>query len=262
MLKTLSLFWDGFTKWRIWCSLAWIDLSGRYRRTTLGPWWVMLGTGLVLGGMGAAWGTIFNMKLREFFPYMVAGYVPWMIWAEFLTVGCGTFKKPPASTIIKNIPMNHFVHAYRLTMGTMISFAHNIVVFIAVALIAQSTELSFWIILVFPGLMMTFFIGVSLTTIFGMIGARFADFELAVSSLIVFFFLATPIMWHADGEGGRGMIALLNPMTHLIEIVRAPLLGQPPALISWYISLGIASVTFVAALWLFKKRGHRIVFWL
>ncbi len=262
MRETLILFKEALFSWRVWCLQGWLDLHARYRRTTFGPWWVTLGTGLALGGMGTAWSVIFGMNLREFFPYMVGGYITWMMWAEFLTVGCGTFKNSPANMVIKNIPMNAFFHPFRQTMLTMISFAHNIVVFIITALIAQSTDFSLWILMVVPALILTFFIGVCVTTIFGMVGARFADFELAVTSLMVFFFLVTPIMWHADGEGARGWIALLNPMAHLIEIVRAPLLGLPPSPISWGVSIGLTLLSFMLMIWLYKTRGHRIIFWI
>ena len=65
---------------------------------------------------------------------------------------------------------------------------------------------------------------VSLTI--GMVSARFRDIPRIIASLAEVVFLITPIIWTPDLLGPRIYLAYGNPFFHMIEIVRAPLLGH------------------------------------
>jgi ABC-2 type transport system permease protein/lipopolysaccharide transport system permease protein len=71
---------------------------------------------------------------------------------------------------------------------------------------------------------------------------------------IVFFM--TPIMWKPELLGST-----FNPFYHLVEIVRAPLLGQVPSAEN-YIALGLISMAnFLLAAVLFVRFRARISYW-
>jgi len=60
----------------------------------------------------------------------------------------------------------------------------------------------------------------------------------------------------------RGHIARLNPFYHLIEIFRAPILGQPVSSLSWYY-VGAMTVIFVAlAAFLYRRYARLVPIWL
>ena len=69
---------NGFYQWRIWWRLGIDDLLLRYTRTRLGPLWMTLSLAVYVGGLGLVWGTIFNIDLAAFFPYMAIGLVVWL----------------------------------------------------------------------------------------------------------------------------------------------------------------------------------------
>ncbi len=228
--------------------------------TYLGPIWFSLGTGVGLAALGFAWGVIMGMNLREFFPYMVSGYIIWLMWAGFLVGGCRTFLDSSA-IMLKNVPMNFMIHPLRLVSGLFIAFIHNSIVFVVAALICRSTELSLAILLVIPGLAATFLIGTVVATINGFINARFNDVEPALTSIMVFIFLTAPIMWVPAAEGRQKLVADVNPMTHLIAIVREPMLGNVPPLLSWVITFVVLFLLSAVASWLIKTKGSRLPFW-
>ena len=242
--------------------MAWIDIQTRYRRTKLGPIWFTLGNGLALGGMGTVWALIFGMDLAVFFPYMAAGYVTWTMWAEFMAAGSTTFTSGEAAATLRDLPMSPFVHPLRFTTRTFFSYFHNILVFIFAALVAQTTEVNLYNILVIPGLIFTFINGLWITTLFGMMGARFRDVTPFINSFLIFIFMVTPIMWTTDMVRGKFFIAAYNPFYHFIEIVRAPLLGQPVASLSWIVVCGLTVFGCTLTFYLFHTRRSRIVFWL
>ena len=65
--------------------------------------------------------------------------------------------------------------------------------------------------------------------VFALIGARFPDLRHLVANIFTFVFLITPIIWHADTMpigSLRGSLMRFNPFYHMVELVRAPILGD------------------------------------
>ena len=60
----------------------------------------------------------------------------------------------------------------------------------------------------------------------------------------------------------RAWIADVNPFYHMVEIVRAPLLGKEPATLSWEVTSVMGAAMLISACALFVRYRHRIIFWL
>ena len=54
-----------------------------------------------------------------------------------------------------------------------------------------------------------------------------------VASLVQLLFFVTPVLYDPGHLGRFGALVALNPATHFIAILRAPLLGQPAPPASW-----------------------------
>ena len=54
----------------------------------------------------------------------------------------------------------------------------------------------------------------------------------------------------------------INPFYHLIEIVRAPLLGQAPTELNWMVSLSLGVFGWFATLAFYGRYKRRIAYWL
>ena len=77
-----------------------------------------------------------------------------------------------------------------------------------------------------------------------MLGARFPDLHEFSATIFIFGFLLTPIVWRADYmpvDTWRGFFARLNPAFHLIEFVRAPLLGEAVETPTLYVMGGMTA---------------------
>ena len=68
-------------------------------------------------------------------------------------------------------------------------------------------------------------------------------------------------MWRVDALKERSWIAEYNPVYHLIDIVRGPILGVPVSLDSWFISLGILGLGFAFAQYLMIRCRERVAYW-
>lgn len=113
-----------------------------------------------------------------------------------------------------------------------------------------------------PGL---FLICLNLTWIakvLAILNARYRDMQPIVAACVQIMLFATPIMWPVSSLHGAAIIAELNPLYHLIELVRAPLLGTAPELRSWLIAGSLAIPGSVLATALLVSQSRQIVFWL
>jgi ABC-2 type transport system permease protein/lipopolysaccharide transport system permease protein len=76
---------------------------------------------------------------------------------------------------------------------------------------------------------------------------------------IVFF--VTPIMWKPELLRGRAYVAELNPFYHLLEIVRAPLLGAFPTSTN-YLAVFLITLANLSIVSIFFSRFRpRISYW-
>lgn len=81
------------------------------------------------------------------------------------------------------------------------------------------------------------------------------------ANVIQVLFFATPIVWRADMLGQSGWIAEFNPVYHVIECVRRPLLGEGFPAESWLVSLGLLLVGTYAAARMVHRYSHRVAYW-
>ena len=244
-----------------WATLAWIDTSLRYRRTMLGPWWVTLSTGLMIGSVGLVWGAIFNADLATYVPFFAIGVILWTLISGSLNEGCEVFTQ--AASMIKSVPAPLIVHVSRMMARQLIILAHNILIVLLLWLIFRWTV--YWSsLLAIAGMVIVAVAIGGGVLMLGILCTRFRDVPQIVAAILQLLFLLTPIMWMPDSVRGKavGLLVDFNPFYYLVEVVRGPLLGRPPALEEWLIATGAALASMLAGHALYGRFRHRIAYWL
>lgn len=249
---------DGLGQWRLWTALGWQEIKLRYRRTVLGPFWVTLTTLLMIVSLGLLWGVLFGMDLSTYFPYLAAGYIVWQTIGFSITESCILFID--AGDIITSRKVPYTVFPLQFTYRHLIIFMHNITVFVGVAFVFP-VDFNANILWAFPALALILLNILWVSYAVGMIGARFRDVQPIVTSLVMMLFFMTPVFWKKEMLRDRAFVADFNPMTHYVEILRAPLLGQDPQWLSWFIVLGITALGVMFASFIFCRSRSRIVYW-
>ena len=122
---------------------------------------------------------------------------------------------------------------------------------------------SFMSFISIPGLILVTLCLCPITLIFAVICARFRDLSQIVSSILQVSFYLTPIIWLPSMLPNRAGINLLefNPFFHFLEILRGPLLGTIPSMMSWIIVISITLASWVIALIIFFKFRDRLAYW-
>ena len=242
----------------LWYLLGWQDIRQRYRRSVLGPFWLTLSMGALVGALGTLYGMLFKVEIAVYVPHLALGFIVWALISGVITDGCGVFIS--AESIIKQVGLPLSVHVYRLLWRNLLILFHNAAVFVVVAAIFGVWP--GWAgLLALPGLVLLCLNGIWVGLLFGIISARFRDVPPIVASIVRICFFVTPIIWMPELVPQRAMVLEFNPFYHLVEVVRAPLLGELPGLSSWIAVLSMTIGGWVLAFAFFRRYRWRIAYW-
>ena len=241
--------------------LGWQDVRQRYRRSALGPFWLTISMGVMIATIGIVFGKIFKSPMADFLPFLTVGMILWTFMSSVISEGCLSFVA--AEGVIKQLPLPLFIHVLRVVWRNFLILAHNIVIF-PLVLIAVWKPIGFGALVSLPGLFVVILNLSWVILILAVLCARYRDLPQIIASLLQVVFYLTPIMWLPNLLPQRAGIYLLvsNPLYHLIEIVRAPLLGQLPSALNWEVSIGLAVVGWLVALAVYGRYKLRIAYWL
>ena len=248
----------GMRDYHLWGLLAWQDIRQRYRRSTIGPFWLTISMGALVGGLGMLYAGLFRVQVADYLPFVAAGFVLWGFVSGVINEGCTAFID--AAAIIKQMRLPLSVHVFRVVWRNLIIMAHNVVIYFVVAVV-----FSVWPgwtgLLAVPGLVLLALNGVWIGMLFGVLSARFRDVPQIAASVVQVAFFLTPIIWKPEQLPERALVLQLNPFFHALELVRAPLLGQVPGTISWITTLAVTGVGWVLTLVIYRRYRWRIAYW-
>jgi ABC-type polysaccharide/polyol phosphate export permease len=208
-------------------SLARHDVVARYRGSILGPFWITLSMGLMVLGIGVVYARLFGISLREFLPLVALGIVFFGTISTIVNEGCDTFVNASSMLSQTNLPMFTFV--WRTVLRNVINLAHHMVIVVAVIVFY-----GYWRHMsplgALVGLAFLLVNSAWISMLVGIASARFRDIPQVVNSIMQFAIFVTPVFWPAERlRGAKHLVLDFNPFFHMLEAVRAPLLGAPIA---------------------------------
>jgi ABC-type polysaccharide/polyol phosphate export permease len=249
----------GFRNWYLWSSLGWHDIRARYRRAVLGPLWLTASLGLMTLAIGVVFGGLFKRDVATYLPYVATGLVIWHLISNSISDAANVFIYNADLARNLNLPLS--VHVIRAIWSNLIIFGHNALVVVALAPFTQfGFNANSWLAL--PGFVLLVLNIVWASFFLAIVSTRFRDIPPLILNLLSLIFLLTPVIWDAQLLPLRLEFVAWNPLFALIDIVRAPLLGQVPQASSWIIAwLGVV-LGFPAAIALYMRTHWRIAYWL
>lgn len=276
-LKTISAFWeervaglssDGtfneslevLQNWPAWFFLSLNDIRTKYRRAKLGPWWVVLGMAIALAAMAMVWSVIFHLDWRHYLTYIITGIIIWNWISAYITQAPDIFAND-FGNLLRSLPTSPLVHTLRFVMRGFWLFLHYLPIWLVAALVSGVWP-TFFSLLLFPlGVVAVLLNACSITIIVGMAGARFRDLSPAITAVMTPMMMLTPVMWHTSMLGSYSFVALLNPFTHFLAVVRGPLIGQIPSLLSVAVVVICTTLNLAFAAWCYQRYRRVLVLW-
>ena len=256
---------QGLSQRELWLSLGWQDIKQRYRRSTLGPLWITIATGVMAVALGFLYSILFQIPLADFLPHVTVGLIMWGFISGCIKEGSEVFIANEG--LIKQLPSALSVHVYRLVWRQFLFLCHNLVIWVVLMLVFPR-PLGWDLLLSALGLAVLMLNGVWVAMLFGILATRFRDIAPLLDSLVQLLFYMTPIVWTTQTlyeQGGeiadRARIAELNPLYHYLEIVRAPMIGQSVAAYHWWIVLACTAVGLLLAFVALRRFRSRVPYW-
>jgi len=249
-----------FKYFHMWSLLGWYDIKQRYRRSLIGPFWITISTGVMVGSIGLMFSTIFKSSVREFLPYFAIGQITWLLLSAQLTDACTMFVQ--SQSIIKQVSLPLSVHVLRKLWYNIILFLHNFLIIIIVLTIAGNGFL--WeYFLIIPAVILILILLFLLSVILGIICTRFRDITQIVTVFLQLIYFFTPIFWMKKSLASKhAWVTDLNPFYHIIELVRSPLLGKSPDVYHWVSLLIYIALAAVITFFFIRRFRDRVAYWL
>lgn len=256
-------FFEGLQLVPIWGMLGWQDIRQRYRRSVIGPFWLSISTAIMVGALGFVYSGLFNQDMSKYLPFIAVGLIVWGFISTVFNEATTVFVS--SDGMLKQIRLPLTVHVCRMVWRNFIIFAHNAVIIVAVMMWA-GTPIKWELMFIPAALLIICFNSLNIGLLLGIFCTRFRDIVQLVASLTQLLFFVTPIMWSpailSSRDIDRAWVAEYNPAYHFIEIIRAPILGEPISMNSWTVVLSISAATWLLAMWTLTKFRHRVAYWL
>ena len=251
---------SSLASWRLWTLLGWLQIRQRYARSKLGPFWLTLSMGVMVGTMGVVYGALLGQRLGDYLPMIAIGIVVWGLFSGTVNESCTAYID--SANYIRQVRTPRLLYPLQAAWRNVVIFAHN---FVIVVLVLGVFGVRDWSVLPLfvPGLVLFVLNAMWIGAAAGLLGARFRDLPQIVAAMLQVAFYVTPILFSGEMLAGKHhWIVEYNPLGYLIDIVRQPLLGQAPSPWTWFIAAVMAAFGWGATLQLTGRYYDRLPYWI
>ncbi len=246
-----------------WVHLSLSDLRSRWRRSFFGILWTIiqpLGLTLLIA---IVFGKIFHTDIADYAPYILSGMIVWDFIIAAAVGGSLTFVQ--ADAYIKQCSHPLAIYSLRTVLTNLIVLTLASLSLLAWVLIKMPQNFG-WSWLAAPLILpIVALLGWPLATIFGYVGARFRDLPHALGIVFQALWFVSPIYFEPKIFRSGGLSGLVdgNPIYHLLQVVRAPLLqGNWPTLENYEYCFGTILVLTLAAVMIGRSAEKKVIFYL
>lgn len=252
---------DGFRRQAVWRTFAWDEIQQRYRRSMLGIAWIAVSYLVFVGAITIFFRGFASMDTIDFVAYSGFGFAAFTFLVGNLTDGCAVFRS--ASSWIKSASLPYSVYIYQSLARSVFTFAIQLAAgtVLLVTLFGWRPSIESLMSVVALGVFLLNAVWVQY--LLGLFGARFGDVQHIVGTIQRLLFFTTPILWVYDERSEKlKRVADINPLTHFIEIFRAPLLGELPNIHSVFYVAAFTFAGWVITLLAAGRMRRRLPFWI
>src|SRR3954470_19953097 len=111
---------NGLARWELWSRLGWQDIRRRYRRSIVGPFWLTLSMGLVIGGLAYLYAGLFGQKLDNYLPYVALGMIVFALISSLMTDGSTVFITAGPTILQMKAPLS--IYLYQMLWRNILMF--------------------------------------------------------------------------------------------------------------------------------------------
>jgi len=232
--------------------LALREFQVRYKQTVIGILWAILRPVLTMVVFTFLFGTIAKLP-SDGIPYPVFSYSGLLIWTFFSTaLSASSSSMIGNSKLITKIYFPRVIIPVSSTIVSLIDYAIAFIILLGLMLY-YNISFTYTMPIFLLSLLVSWILSIGLGFWFSAINVKYRDVQYALPFLIQLIMYATPVIYPVSIAGQYQWILSLNPMSVLVEMHRAALLGGT---INWElfsISAIITLVVFITGYVYFKS---------
>jgi lipopolysaccharide transport system permease protein len=246
-----------------WMHLALSDLRARWRRSYLGALWSIIQPLGMTALIAFVLGRLFKLNVLDYAPYILSGIIVW----EFILAAT----MAGALAFVQNEPyIKQYSHP--LAIYTLRTAIAGLLVFVL-----ASISLIGWELVVRPGNFGWCWLSLGLAPVFLLLTAwplatalaylttRFRDIPHGLGLLLQALWFISPVYFETSFFRDAGLNGLVdyNPIFHLLQLVRAPILGgEWPSLANYGFCAGTIAAIALLALAIGRHYERKVIFYL
>lgn len=247
-----------------WTHLARIELKNKFRRSKLGILWTFLNPLCLTLIMSVVFATAFKTDIATYAPYILSGILCWELISSSFVAGS-------YSIISNDAYIRQFNHP--ITIYTLKSAIVYTISFV-IALIA----LAIWMLFVHPMNLLIALFSLPLTiviffcfawagtTISAFLGTKYRDYPQLSPLVLQTLWYISPVFFQREMFETVPVLEKwfqLNPITHILQLIRAPFLeGSLPTVQNYLFSIGLTVALSLIAYYKNKKESRDIIFYI
>lgn len=206
-------------------------------------------------------GLLFKSASSDYVVYLAASLILWNYLVQSVSEAANSYIQ--SEKLLKQIFLPVYFPLVRNFFKSMLLFGHNVVLYVLISLFVGQLS-KFNLIGILLGLLILMGFLFPAGAIMAIFSTRYRDIPQILTAGFTLLFYVTPVIWNIDQipDPYRDAIATLNPLFSLMEVIRAPLMGEWPTVQNITVSLVLVITAWIVAGFLMKKSGRRIVYWL
>jgi len=226
------------------------NIQLRYKRSVLGVLWTLLEPLMLMTILALVFSNAFGGLIDDFPVYLLSGLV---LFDFFSRSTLQIVEEIIASQSLAeriHVPRSAFAVAAVVTYLVNWLIAHLPLLGLALFF---GRDLGWPLLTIVGGMVLTAMFSLGVGLVVATLGAFFLDIRLTYQVLLTGWFYATPIIYTlAIVPESRHWIFGLNPILHMVELVRQPIYdGHVAAAEHWLVAGSVSSVVLVVGWWAF-----------
>ena len=236
------------------------DMKNRFRRSKIGILWTVLQPLLLTLILSSVFSVVFKQEMRTYAPYILSGTLAWdMIHGAFVA---NSSSFATAEAYIRQYAHPIAIYPLRAALVSMYTFALALTGLIVWGGILYPEHL----LLTFFSLPCTFLIyflfSWTVTTISSHVCVRYRDYPFVMILLMQFIWYLSPIFFREEMFESNDIlhsIFVFNPITQMLNLIRAPLLYGSLAEPFTYVFVTIMIIALLLLAWRVNRKLEKTV---
>jgi lipopolysaccharide transport system permease protein len=225
-------------------------------------WSILQPLGLALL-LAAVFSRLLQTDIVAYAPYILSGIVTWEFLVSVVTSGSMAFVQ--ADAYIKQCRHPLAIYTLRTTLSSLIIliFASTTLLGWSALALPQNFGITWLALFSLPPVLLL--VGWPFATLLAYIGTRFRDLTPALALAMQALWFISPVYFEEDmfRRGGLELLVDGNPIYHILQLARAPLLqGEWPTSTNYAFAFGSAAVLTLTAWLVGRKAERKVIFYL